>query len=64
MSGILDTPETKSSAKVTETLPFPIGCCIVILTQCAEEELTLAGGEIIDAAGAGVAHWIAIPLTL
>ena len=53
MTGILDTPETESTTKVTETLELPIGCCIVILTKCSEEKLTFAGVEIVDAAGCG-----------
>jgi hypothetical protein len=57
VTGILNTPETESTAKVTETFKFPIGCCIVILTKCSKEKLTFAGGEVVDAAGCGVGHW-------
>ena len=57
VTGILNTPETESTTKITETFKFPIGCCIVILTKCSKEKLTFAGGEIVDCAGCGVGHW-------
>ena len=56
VTGILDAPETESTVEITETFELPIGCCIVILTKCAEEKLTFTGGEVVDAAGCGVGH--------
>ena len=51
MTRILYTPETESTAKVTETFEFPRIKSILILTDCTKEKLTFAGGEIVDAAG-------------